>query len=160
MPLTAHLLYGPPGCGKTTFARKLERESRCVRFSHDEWMAKLYGANPPADRFAEFYDRVYDLIWDQALRVLSVQCDVILDFGFWTRASRDIARRRIRDAGAEPRLYTFDCDLGKMRQRVLARTAALPADCLYIDGCTFDILVRRVEPLGPDEPFVLIHQQT
>ena len=59
---TAHLLHGFVGGGKTTFARKLEREYRAVRFTHDEWMHKLYGPNPSEDQFAELYSRVGELI--------------------------------------------------------------------------------------------------
>ena len=41
-----HLIYGFVRAGKTTFARKLESEISAIRFTHDEWMVKLYGHNP------------------------------------------------------------------------------------------------------------------
>jgi predicted kinase len=37
------LLVGLPGSGKTTVARKLEREHHALRLSLDEWMIPLFG---------------------------------------------------------------------------------------------------------------------
>src|SRR5512135_1026786 len=81
---TLHLIYGPVGSGKTTFARKLERQIRAVRFTPDEWMLRLYGDRPPAATFQETLDRLYDLIWEHAERVVRTGTDVIMDCGFWT----------------------------------------------------------------------------
>jgi len=156
MATVAHLMFGPPGCGKTTFARKLEREGRCFRLSHDEWMRILYGANSPAEQFSERYDRVLGLIWDVALQALRCGCDVVLDCGFWTRASRDDARARLATVGAEAKLYAFACEVDEMRRRVLSRTENLPPDALYIDGPMFDVLAGRVEPLQLDEQYITV----
>jgi predicted kinase len=52
---TAHLIHGYVGAGKTTFARRLEQELPAIRFSHDEWMTRLYGDDPPVDQFPEFH---------------------------------------------------------------------------------------------------------
>jgi hypothetical protein len=49
---SAHLIYGYLGAGKTTFARQLERDIPAIRFSHDEWMVRLYGDDPPIEQFA------------------------------------------------------------------------------------------------------------
>ena len=48
-----HLIHGFVGAGKTTFAKKLEHFLPAVRFTHDEWMSKLYGENPPLEHFNE-----------------------------------------------------------------------------------------------------------
>lgn len=47
----AHIVIGFIGSGKTTFARKLERETGAVRFTKDEWMVRLFGNTPPKDTF-------------------------------------------------------------------------------------------------------------
>jgi predicted kinase len=51
------LIHGYLGAGKTTFARQLERTIPAIRLSHDEWMVRLYGDNPPIEHFADFYGR-------------------------------------------------------------------------------------------------------
>ena len=63
---TLHLLFGGVGSGKTTVAKKLERELPAVRFTHDEWTARLYGCYPPAAGFQEASARVWELIWEHA----------------------------------------------------------------------------------------------
>jgi len=37
------MIHGYLGTGKTTFARKLERELPAIRFSHDEWITRIFG---------------------------------------------------------------------------------------------------------------------
>jgi hypothetical protein len=34
---------------QTTLARQLEQRIPAIRFSHDEWMARLYGDDPPVE---------------------------------------------------------------------------------------------------------------
>ena len=148
---TLHLLHGIVGSGKTTLARRLERDCRAVRFSPDEWMVALHGTNPPEALFRPQHERIMALIWEHAGRVLRAGPDVVVEGGFWSRASRDEARRRAQELGVAYRLYELRCPVEEARQRVLARTAVLPPGVLEITGATFDLLLRQIEPLGPDE---------
>ena len=47
---TLFLMCGLPGSGKTTLAKRIERERGALRLTHDEWIARLYGTKltPPA----------------------------------------------------------------------------------------------------------------
>ena len=157
---TLHLLCGFTGAGKTTFATKLERDIPAVRFSPDEWMVKLYGHNPPATDFQDYYDRVVDLIWQSTLRLLALGLDVVLDFGFWSHASRDAARARVAAADVPYKLYFLDCSEEVMRRRVLKRTEEMPAGALWINEATFDLFKGRFEPLGEDEEHIRIATDT
>lgn len=102
---TLHLLHGFIGAGRTTFARKLEHELAAVRFTRDEWVARLYGHNPPEAYFSDCFKRVTDLIWQVSTKLLKVEQDVILDFGFWSRASRDKARSKAQAVNIILKLY-------------------------------------------------------
>jgi predicted kinase len=153
---TLHLIYGAIGSGKTTFARKLEREIRAVRFTPDEWMVGLFGDRPPVETFQQRLDRLYELIWEHAGRVLRTGTDVIMDCGFWTRAARDEARRRAAALGASCRLYAIECPRDLARQRVLRRTAEAPPGGFWINEPAIDVLHGRVESLAPDEDHVAI----
>ena len=106
MKPTAHLLHGFIGSGKTTFARQLERQCGAVRFTHDEWMVKLYGWNPPEKHYEAYFARVENLIWEEATLVIHAGTDVILDFGFWTRESRDASRKRVCAIGAAAKFWS------------------------------------------------------
>jgi predicted kinase len=153
---TLHLVHGLPGSGKTTFAIRLARELNAVRFTHDEWMVTLHGSNPPEDLFRQQFPRVFALIWEHAARVLATGTDVVIDAGFWTRASRDEARGWATQHGVAARLYAMACPPAEARRRVLARTAAMPEGALEITGPTFDVLAAQLEPMGADEPHEVV----
>jgi hypothetical protein len=76
---TAHLIYGFLGVGKTTLARQLEHTVPAIRFSHDEWMTRLYGDDPPVEDFPEFCRRVSELleqVWPRCLDWASTSCSI------------------------------------------------------------------------------------
>jgi predicted kinase len=154
---TLHLLHGFTGAGKTTFARKLERELLALRFTPDEWIVQLYGNNPPEEDFSECLDRVTNLIWQLTMQLLRSDRDVILDFGFWSRSSRDEARSKAKAAGASIKLYWLWCAEETMRQRVLKRSADLPAGALLIDENAIQLFKERFEPLNEDESHLKVY---
>src|SRR5712671_1332300 len=150
---TAHLIYGPLGAGKTTLAKRLEQDFAAVRFTPDEWMARLFGEDPPEAIFQEKAGAIVDLIEPIWVRCLSVGVDVVLDFGFWRRSERDQVRGLVHDAGADAVLYALECSEEEAWKRIEARNAAAHRS-LYIAPATFILLRDRVEPLGEDEAFV------
>ena len=147
---TAHLIHGYLGAGKTTFARQLERSIPAIRFSHDEWMTRLYGNDPPAEHFADFYWRIYEQVEEIWLRCLELGVDVVLDFGFWNRQERDATRAKISGIGAQARLYRLACPEDEAWQRIEKRNSDLQGS-LLIDRNAFEVFKARFAPLDPDE---------
>jgi len=152
---TAHLIHGYLGAGKTTFAKRLAAETGAVRYSPDELMVARYGHDPPERRFGEYLELVYAEINADWPRTLSAGRDVILDFGFWTRAGRDAAGARAASAGAATKLYFVRCAETTARARCLHRNEN-PEGSLVVTGNTFEVLKSRFEPLADDEPFELV----
>lgn len=153
---TLHLIHGFVGAGKTTFSRTLEAKIPAIRFTIDEWIVKLYGHNPPKDKFDEYSDRVSSLIWQLTIQLLNLDRDVILDFGFWSRASRDRAREFALSVDAEVKLYSICCSDTVMKQRVRLRNKDLPSDSLWIDDRAFELFKQGYEALEKDEPHIVI----
>jgi len=152
---TAHLIHGFLGVGKTTLARRLAETVPAIRFSHDEWMARLYGNDPPVEHFPEFYRRVSEQLEQVWPRCLELGVDVVLDFGFWTRRERDAFRAKVAAVGALARLYRVTCFEEEAWRRIEKRNTDLQGS-LYIARNTFEILRRRFEPLGSDEECIEI----
>lgn len=156
---TVHLIHGFLGVGKTTFARRLERDIRAVRFSPDEWLTRLYGDDPPAEHFDDYMTRVFGIANEQWQAVVRCGVDVILDYGFWTRAWRDEARRHAAALGAAVRIHALSCPHAVARERVRARNADLRGSVFVADS-TYDLLLPRFQPLQADELEDCVHVDT
>lgn len=146
----AHLIHGYLGAGKTTLARRLEAGHRAVRFTHDEWMAALFGPDPPEATFREAAPRVSGLIEEVWGRCLLAGVDVVLDTGFWRRAERDAARSRAAALGGRAVLYRLDAPADLAWARIERRNAEGGAG-LFIARATFEGLRARFEALAADE---------
>lgn len=147
---TVHLVHGYLCSGKTTFARELEARTGGVRISLDEWMIELTGDNVHLDD--DLFERLFGVItafWPQlAARGL----DVILDFGFWSRRSRDATRAAAEPLGVPVRLYLVEALEEVARARCRERTSGG-----YVLGESgYDALRWKFEPLGPDEPHEVV----
>ena len=152
----AFLLHGFLGSGKTTLAKRLEQQQGAVRFTHDEWMSRLYGEDPPAALFDDYASRISAVMETMWTRCLDLGTPVILDFGFWSRAERLRVRSLILEHGGDPVLYSLTCPEHLAWQRIEQRNARL-AGSLYITPTTFGLLKTRFEPLGPDEMHIRIN---
>jgi len=155
---TAHLLFGYPGVGKTTFAKQLEAQG-AIRFTPDEWMSGLFGEDPPAVIFQEKATTIASLMQPIWTRCLASGADVVLDYGFWKRSERDNAREIVRGVGASSILYAVTCSEMEARDRIAQRNNAADRN-LYIAPATFEMLKERLEPLDSDEDHVVISTAT
>ena len=151
---TAHLVFGFLGSGKTTLAKRLELRHGAVRFTPDEWMARLFGEDPPTDTFHDRAASILDIMQPIWVRCLSLGLDVVLDYGFWSRAERDRVRAAVETIGATPVLWAVSCSDDEARKRIALRNEAAHRS-LHIASATFDLLKARVEPLDMDEPHLV-----
>jgi len=146
---TIHMICGPLGSGKTTFARHLEGELPALRFTHDEWMAIVYGQDPPRDRFPDFFQRISTLINSLWPKCVDLGWDVILDLNFWKRRQREEVREMVAAHRGTAILYRLDCAKALAWQRIQKRNSDPRA--LHIAPATFEALWPQFEPPGPDE---------
>lgn len=154
---TAHVVIGFIGSGKTTFARKLEKETGAVRITKDEWMIKIFGNNIPSDKNFELYDKnVIELARNIAFKILQSGGDVILDEGFWARAQRDEIRKKIEKAGGRVQLYYIKNTHETMKQRVSKRNQKPTEDAFVISGEMYDGYKKYFEEPTPDEKCIIV----
>jgi predicted kinase len=122
------LLCGLPGSGKTTTARRIAGETGGVRFCPDEWMTAL-----DIDLFDEAARaKVEALQWALAQELLALGQTVIIEWGVWSRAERDVVRKRARELGAGVELVYLDVPIDVLLERLDARNTERPAGTAVI----------------------------
>jgi predicted kinase len=141
------LICGLPGAGKTTLAKRLEQERPALRLTPDEWMTTLR-----VDLFDESRrGAVEGLQWQVATRVLALGVDVILDWGFWSRAERDDYRLRATRLGARTELHYLGLSPEALWERVDGRNREMPPDTVHITRAQLEQYTRSFEPPTYDE---------
>jgi predicted kinase len=118
---TLHLICGLPGAGKTTLAMKLERSLPALRLTPDEWITQILGPRPPRPQLDAARDPFEALQWQVAARALELGLDVILDFGFWSRAEREDYRARASSLGAGSRVHLVEASEKELLARLATR---------------------------------------
>lgn len=154
---TAYLLCGFIGSGKTTYAKKLEKDFEAIRFTKDEWMVKIFGNNPQKeDNFVNYDGNMTKLTTEIALKCLRFGISVVIDDGFWYREQRNEIRKQIKEIGAITNLYYMDTPVEVMKSRTIKRSENPSIESFYITEEEFNNYLNMFEPPSLDEEFITI----
>jgi predicted kinase len=148
---TLHLICGLPCSGKTTLAKVLERELPALRLAPDEWIVRLFGPDIADEALDAVRDPVEAALWNLTAHVLVLGLDVILEYGFWTRAEREEYRRRAAVLGARSKLYFTDGSEEELLHRLAQRNTDRPAGTFRIEEVQLRRWMRTFEPPDADE---------
>ena len=148
-PGTLIVLCGLPGSGKTTLARRLERERPALRFSEDEWVSRMFSLEMAHEN--ELRERIKDVQWDIAVRAATFGVDSVLDWGLWARVERDDYRARAAAAGTPFELRYLAATRDELLRRIALRNANLPPETFPIEQGQLDEWWGLFEPPDADE---------
>lgn len=157
----AVFMCGPAGAGKSTVARRLEREGM-VRLSFDEVAWDLGLRTMPLE--AETQTAIEAALKERLVDLIKAGADVVLDFSFWSRSMREDYRSLIRPLGVEPDTIYVQTPRSVALARIRLRRASHADEfCLtdvvaaqYFDE--FEVPTPDEGPLtvvagAPDRPF-------
>ncbi len=156
----AILLCGKICCGKSTYARHIQAERRAVLLSVDQIMLAVFGLYA-GERHDEYAARVRGFLLEKSLELLCADVDVILDWGFWTRAGRDQAKEFYRSRGIDCEMRYLDVSQDTWQARIAGRNRAVEAGevtAYIIDGNLARKFQRSFEPPTKEEIDVWIRQ--
>jgi predicted kinase len=149
-----HLIEGPVGAGKSTYAATLVHRTNGIHVALDEWFAALFSPDRPAGDIAAWYmqrkERLLALIWSHGRRVLASGSDVILELGLIQRQSRMAFGGQIQEEGFELAVHVLDAPLEIRRERVRRRNAEKGSTfAMVVPDHVFEVASALWEP--PDD---------
>jgi predicted kinase len=148
---TLHLIVGLPCAGKTTLAKRLERERSAIRLTPDEWQIGLFGQDAEDPQHDARHSFIESMLWQVASRALELGTNVILDFGFWAREEREDFRRRARELGASSEVHFLDVPEAELLARLAARNARPSGESFHITEASMTPWIASFEKPTPDE---------
>jgi predicted kinase len=134
---TLFITCGLQGSGKTTLAKRLEFEHSALRLTADEWLHELHPEVAGAELDA-LRDPVERVQWRVATRALELGCNVVLDWGLWSREERDHYRLQARALGARVVLCLADASREELLDRLSRRNAERPPGTFHITEARLD----------------------
>ncbi len=151
-----HLVIGPVGAGKSTFALQLAREHAALRLTLDDWMTRLFSPDRPDVRVVEWCveraARYLDQIWSIAEAALELGTGVVLEIGLLKRGEREDFYRRVADAGIGLTIHVLDASRDVRRERVKERNQAGGSTfSMLVPPAIFELASDLWEPLEADE---------
>jgi predicted kinase len=154
-PALVHLMCGPTGSGKTTFARQLARTG-AVHLNLDEWMLRLYGRDLPRPAFDQKLAACFELLIELGGAIARAGAEVVLDAGFWHKQRRVSARERLAELGLTTVLHVVSLPDDERWRRLERRNQTLSPDEYEITREMFEMFSSCFEPPGPDESPVFV----
>lgn len=121
-----YLICGKICSGKSYYARQLKQEHRAVILSTDEATSDLIN-NEQGEFYNVFARRVNGYLMKKAAEIDQAGADVILDWGFWTRADRQAISQYLAERGVTFQWHYMDvseerwqAQIDRRNRRVLA----------------------------------------
>jgi len=150
-----HLLCGPTGSGKTTFAKQLARQG-AVHLCLDEWMIRLHGRALSRDAYQQKLAACFELLLDVAAAIARSGTAVVLDAGFWHKRRRVSARERLAALGLNSVLHYVELADAERWRRLERRNRALPDFEYEVSREMFEEFSRCFEPPNDEESWVRV----
>ena len=148
---TLHLMVGLPCSGKTTYAKKIEKECNALRLTPDIWHLQLFGQDAEDDAHNKSHDTIEKIMWDVAERVLTLGNNVILDFGLWAKVERDDFRARAKALGADCKIHFMDVPTEELFRRLEIRNENHQDKSFIIQPYQMEEYIKIFQPPMADE---------
>ncbi|MGA9673440.1 MAG: AAA family ATPase [Terracidiphilus sp.] len=116
------VVCGLPGSGKTTHAKRIASGLGAVRLCADEWMEALSINLWDAEKRGQ----IEALQWKLCQELLRLGLTVIVEWGTWARAERDVLRLAARALGAAVELHTLTAPVHVLFERIESRGLESP----------------------------------
>lgn len=148
-----YLICGKLCCGKTTYSQKICDENDAVLLSVDEMTLAVFGQNC-GEKHDEYVERTEKYLLNKSLELIQKDIDVVLDWGFWTKAERLTVKEFYESRGIEYELHYIDVSDEIWKYRLNKRNNAVLAEgtsAYYVDDNLATKFASIFEVPGEDE---------
>ncbi len=148
---TLHLMVGLPCSGKTTLAKKLERERSALRLTPDVWQIGLFGQDANDPEHDTRHGFIEAMLWNIASSALELGTNVILDYGFWAQEEREEYRLRAKRLGASSEVHFLDVSEEELLRRLVVRNSQPSQECFHISEESMKPWIKFFQKPTPEE---------
>ncbi len=141
----AILLCGKIASGKSVYAQRISRQENAVLLSVDELVLSVLG-NDLGEKHDAVTQRVQSYLFEKSLEIVHAGTNVLLDWGFWTKARREEARAFYRQHGIVSEFHYIDVPDDVWRRNIEKRNQAVrdgKSDAYFVD----EGLLEKLESL-------------
>ncbi len=153
-----YILVGKIASGKTTWAMERKKNTPLVLLSCDDLMLNIF-AGCLGDKHGETERRCLNFLFGQAVQLVGMGMDVVLDSGFWTKKSRAMAKEYFADQQIQTKVYYFKTPDRVRMERLQERNARLAHSAkreFIIDAPLLAKLDKKFEePLSNEIDFIV-----
>lgn len=130
------MICGKICSGKSTYSEKLRKENKAVVLSVDEITLALFEQSV-GEKHDEYVAKLKKYLFEKSLDIVLVGVDVILDWGFWTKAERDYAREFYSSRNINYEFHYIDISEKTWQVRLEKRNKEILAgevEAYYVDA--------------------------
>ena len=110
--------------GKTYYANQIKEQENAVILSTDEATYDLID-NEQGELYDVFAERVNKYLMKKAVEIVKAGCNVILDWGFWTKAERQETTKYFNQFGMDVEWHYVDIEQSHWQQLIEERNAKI-----------------------------------
>ncbi len=146
--------------GKSTYAEEMRKKYKGVLLSVDEITLALFGQHT-GDKHDEYVARAEEYLFHKSLEILENGIDVILDWGFWTKAERIAAKEFYDSRNIRSEFHYTDIAEDEWLRRLDKRNKAVlsgEASAYYVDENLAKKFGSIFEKPDEDEIDVIVRQ--
>jgi len=157
MKPVAYLLCGLGGSGKSTYAHELAKGG-LQKLSLDEYVYSQYGraiVTLPEHTYLQHYRTAKVQLDKKLVGILKKKQSVVLDYGFWRRASRDYYKQLIEEHGGNWKLIYLKASPEVLQRRLKARNKRTDANAFPVtEEMLNNFIARFEEPTNEGEEII------
>lgn len=149
-------------CGKSYYAKQIKEQENAVILSIDEVTYDLID-NEQGEFYNGFAERINKYLIKKAAEIVKADCNVILDWGFWTKAERQETTKYFNQFGIDVEWHYVDIERSRRERLIEERNAKIKngngGSNFYVDEGLMEKLLSKFEEPTREEMNVWIENK-